>query len=481
MNFKLFKRTFTTLSNIQSNYSFAIVGSGPGGFFTAKQLLKKYGDIQLDFYDKLPHPYGLVRTGVAPDHQEVKNVEKDFKQLLEDSRVRFLGNINIGKDLPLEILQKNYSSIILAYGADSENPLGIKNENASGFYSARNMVSWYNGHILYSSTSEMNQVNFSEISDVVLIGNGNVSVDITRMLSKHINDLKHFDMPESVIQKLSNNKIKNIHIVARRGLLHAAFTLKEMRELSKVEGVKIFVYKHEIENIMDFIEDTSSILPSERRHLTRKIDLIKSFNIIDQTKNSNEMYSNGSEFNNRKNIFLRFCLTPQEILTNSNNHVEGIKFTNDETLPCQLILKSTGYKGVKIFDNLLFNRNKCTVENLNGMAYYDENNINLLSENIFCVGWIKTGAKGVIDSTLRDSHDTAESIHRAILREQIKEKSPDYKGILEYLKNKKVIAVNYDDWKKIDQFEIEEGRKLNKIREKIIDLKKMLSFVNEKI
>jgi adrenodoxin-NADP+ reductase len=475
MHFKLLKRAFSSSS--QPNYSFAVVGSGPGGFFTAKQLMKKYGDVQIDFYEKLPHPYGLVRTGVAPDHQEVKNVEKDFKQLLEDSRVRFLGNINIGKDLPLEILQKNYSSIILAYGADSENPLGIKNENASGFYSARNLVSWYNGHVLYSSTSEFNRVNFSEISDVVIIGNGNVAVDISRMLSKPINDLKHFDMPESVIEKLSNSKVKNIHIVARRGLQHAAFTVKEMRELSKLEGVKMFVYKDEIENIIDFIEDTTSILPSERRHLTRKIDLVKSFNIIDKNDSIN------LDLNNRKNIFLRFLLTPQEIMTNSSNQAQGIKFTtknnNEEILSSQLILKSTGYKGVKIFDNLSFNKTNCTVDNLNGMAYYDQDH--LLSDNIFCVGWIKTGAKGVIDSTLRDSHDTAESIHRAISRDQIKEKCPDYKSILEYLKKNNVVTVSYDDWKKIDRYEIEEGRKLNKIREKIVDLNKMLSFVNDKI
>jgi adrenodoxin-NADP+ reductase len=461
-------------------YSFAVVGSGPGGIYTAKHLLRKYEDIQVDFYERLPHPFGLVRTGVSPDHQEVKHVEKDFMTLLEDSRIRFLGNVTVGRDINLSTLQKNYSAILLSYGADSENKLGLKNEDSYGMFSARSFVNWYNGHLLYFKNSKFNQFDFSSVSDTIIIGNGNVAIDIARILSKDTQELKKLDMPEESIHKLSQSKVKNIHIIGRRGLTHAAFTIKELRELSKVEGVKIFTNKNEIEESLSSYtgEELNSILPSERRHITRKIEFVKSFTEIeDETR----------DLPGSKNIFLRFLMTPTEICIDPNNQINGIKFVrnfyqnkNNLKNPLEifiksnLIFKSIGYQSVNLFDEIKFDDSKSTLKNFCGVVYDKDEK---LRENIFCVGWVKTGPRGIIDSTLRDSYETAESIYKSISNGSIEMKVPDFEFIQEELKSKGIKTVSLEQWKKIDEIEIQEGKKKGKIREKILDIDQMLSKI----
>jgi NADPH-dependent glutamate synthase beta subunit-like oxidoreductase len=473
-----------------SSISFAIVGSGPAGLYTAKHLLKKYANIKIDFFEKLPHPYGLIRTGVAPDHQEVKNVEKDFHQIIEDSRVRFLGNVEVGKngDITFDTLRNNYSSIILSYGAASENKLDLKNENEFGSFSARNFVNWYNGHIFYSPNSEFlgnnTKFRFEEANDVVIIGNGNVAIDVARILAKDVDSLRKYDIPESVLDVLSRSKIKNIHVVARRGVIQSAFTIKEMRELSKIDGCKMYVFKEELEKSLneDSMEEVNSMSVTDKRQITRKLDLIKTFNKLER----NSTIPSDS----RRNIILRFMLSPSEINMDANGLISGMVFNKTifkgkptklielpdekETINCPVIFKSIGYKSLPIFDDIYFDNKKYIVKNDRGVAYESTGDI---SNNIFTVGWVKTGPKGIVDSTLRDSYDTTESIINAIEENKIKEKTPNYDYIVSNIRNKGKIPFTYEDWKKVDIFEIEEGKKKNKLREKIIDINKMISIV----
>lgn len=459
-----------------SNYSFGIIGSGPGGFYTAKHLLKKFGNIKIDIYEKLPHPFGLIRTGVAPDHQVVKNVEKDFSNLIEDERVRFFGNVEVGKDISFETIRKNYSGVVLAYGTDTDNKLNIKNEEAFGCFSARNFINWYNGHILNSMESQFNNYNFSDCKETLVIGNGNVAIDVARILSKSVDELKTYDIPDYVLTKLSHKKLNNIHIIGRRGLMQSAFTIKEMRELSKVEGVKIFVYKDEL---ADCLEDKAleAILPAQRRHISRKIELVKSFNLLEKDQIP--------EVHSGINIILRFYLVPQEIICNDNK-VRKMKFSRNKDNKCNLdnneflfntdlILKSIGYRSVNIFESLKFNEQSGTLHHTNGVNHDILGN---LIHNIFCVGWAKTGPKGIVDTTLRDSFDTVESIFKAFENDSIVHKEPDVENIKKEIESKGKLIISKSEWNKINQYEIQEGIKKGKVREKLVDLEKLFSVIN---
>lgn len=478
-----------TIKKQFSNLSFAIVGGGPGGFFTAKHILKKYPEAIIDVYEKMPHPYGLVRTGVAPDHQDVKNVEKDFAQLMIEKKIRFLGNVTVGKDIQLKDLHQNYSGLILSYGADSENELNLPNENKIGSFSARNFVNWYNGHLYYFNQSQFNQVDFSRIQDVVIIGNGNVAIDVARILSKSVEELQKYDIPESILEKLSKSRIKNIHIVARRGVVQGAFTVKELRELSRVKGVNMNVFTKEVEYSFNINseEEMNAITPQERRHFTRKIELIKTFNFIDRVENIK------TSDKNSKNIFLRFLLSPYQINVDDKDKVENIIFkrshlegtpyhqvsVKDEELvklSTSLIFKSIGYKSVPLFNEISFDSKNNVIKHSDGICYDRDGN---LISDVFTVGWVKRGAKGIIDSTLRDSYNTAESIFAAIVNDKLKYRTPDYNGIVQSIKNKNIFTFSWEDWKKVEDYELEEGIKNNKIREKLMSLEKMIEIAKK--
>jgi len=225
----------------------AIVGSGPSGFYTAKYLLDKHPSIRVDLLEKLPVPYGLVRYGVAPDHPEVKNVIATFREVAKNERFRFFGNIELTKDsgagtgttpqhvgnqIDILTLQSKYSGVVLACGAEEDLSLGIANEHSTGVLSARSFVNWYNGHPDYSHIGD--QLDLSKITDVVIIGQGNVAVDCARILCKDVYDLEKTDITLQAIEKLKKSSVRNVTMVGRRGAVQASFTIKELRELTKL-------------------------------------------------------------------------------------------------------------------------------------------------------------------------------------------------------------------------------------------------------
>ena len=227
----------------------AIVGTGPSGFYTAKYLVKEHPGIRVDLLDALPTPFGktvtvvrarlplpptsrrssfpagLVRSGVAPDHPEVKSVQHDFELVAADPRVRFLGNVRLGKDLSLLELSQHYNAVVLAYGAASDRSLGVPGESLDGVFSARAFVNWYNGHPDFTSFKPN-----LDAEDVVIIGQGNVAIDCARILSKTPAELRSTDIAAHALEALSRSRVKRVHVVGRRGHAQAAFTMKELRE-----------------------------------------------------------------------------------------------------------------------------------------------------------------------------------------------------------------------------------------------------------
>jgi len=459
-----------------STLSLAVVGSGPGAIFTAKHLMKKHTNIVVDFYEKFPHPFGLIRTGVAPDHQDVKNIEHEFSHILSLPQTKFFGNVIVNKDTPLnlEILKKNYSAVLLAYGAHGDITLGIKNEDCKGCFNSRNFVNWYNSSFDRISNDK---IILNKTEDCVIIGNGNVAIDIARMLSKSFEDLKQFDVGDDVLEIICNNTIKNIHMVARRGVNQAAFTTKEIRELHGVKGLNTYIFEDEIKNSFE-ADSELQVLPNERRQLKRKVDLVKSFDMIN---NVNQIKKDG-----RKNLFLRFLNRPKEIISDNTGTISEIIFNKtklikgqavatEETtsIKCGLLFKSIGYKSHSIFDTVDFNSKSSVIINDKGKV--SENKV--ISDNLFVSGWVKTGAKGVLDTTLREAVDTADTINKQIEGGFLKNKTPNYDEINSLIAKSGVKPISFKDWEKVSNYEIEEGKKKGKIRDKVTDINKVFELI----
>lgn len=478
MKFKLFK-TFTKKF---SNYNFCIIGSGPSGLFTAKGLMKKLQNIKIDIFEKLPHPFGLIRTGVAPDHQEVKNIQNEFNKVLKDERVNFYGNINVFDHLSLQQLKQYYSAIIFAYGADDEHHLDLENEDCFGSYSGRNFVNWYNGHVLYSNNNLLKNIDKSKIKNVVIVGHGNVAIDIARMLSKPVSELRQYDIPERILKELSEFNIQNIYLVGRRGLIQSSFTVKEVRELSDVGGVRMNVFESEMmESLREkYFKEIENLNLGMKKHAERKIKLFKGFNALrDLTLLSKE--------EGKKNIIVRFFWTPSQINITEDNRLKSVVFTKNEVVgdtiqgtitntkqnemfevnDC-ILFKSIGYKSKPIIPELSFDNSQCVLRNDHGVLF---NNELMHDYQLYTSGWVKRGAKGIIDSTLRDSQETISCMLNAI-QEGLVKPTNQHLDIIS-LDND---IITKEGWFNIDESEIRQGVSLNKIREKILSIERMLEI-----
>ncbi len=311
------------LCNVSSNSGgyphVAIIGSGPSGFYTAKYLLEKHPTLRIDMIEKLPVPFGLVRYGVAPDHAEVKNVTSTFKDVALNNRFRFFGNIEILKEhdernvrmrgapdatlLDVKMLQNHYSAVVLAYGAEEDRSINIPNENSSGVLSARSFVNWYNGHPDFTYIGE--SIDLSKVHEVVIIGNGNVAIDCARILTKDVHELEKTDISTIALEKLKKSSVKRVTIVGRRGAAQSSFTIKELRELTRLPNVSVSISEEDMSKSMT---DSSKLEAEESRPISRILELMRSI-----VKQSTAVDSNAKSSHANKAIDIRFLLRPIDI------------------------------------------------------------------------------------------------------------------------------------------------------------------------
>lgn len=500
---KIIRKTFSL------KYSFAVVGSGPGCFHTIKHLINKFGDnIKIDIFEKDPLPYGLVRSGIAPDHYSMKNVIKDYITILKKHNVNIFCNVEVVEKiseislqnrevqqcyLDINNLTKLYSGIIISCGAEDEiklnlpcylnntennNYLGISNElNIRNYFSGKEIVSWYNGQFETSIKSTLNDTNFDKVKDVVIVGNGNVSVDVSRLLIKDIKDLSNLDIPDHVLNKFKERNIDRIHIVGRRGSIQSAFSTKEIKELNKIRSMVLDKEEYDFSKNKSSLDELESKDFAVKRNLTNKFQFIESL----ERKNLNDI---NSMFKMR-NIFLRYLLEPSKIVVkhiNKNEYtVDGIYFMRNELIgnpheqkskvienlkdkelyiKCDLLVSSVGYVSSQPFKSL-FKYSKNVVENDKGH----------IKENIFCSGWYKRGAKGILNETLVDARETFQSIEKNL--DKLKESKNDF-NIFEYITNKTYLI---DKIKCVSLMEKEEsdGKKEGKLLKKIISRKEIFN------
>ncbi|KAI5949876.1 ARH1 [Candida jiufengensis] len=488
------KRCFSTTTRVLSTpYKIAIIGTGPGGFYTAHHLLNKSSSdkqIQLDFFEKLPTPFGLSRYGVAPDHPEVKNCESFMNDLMKDhgyksnskNRVRFLGNIEIGKDLSLKDLENHYNSIVLAYGCtSSDNKLNIPGSNLPGIISARKFVNWYNGHPdCYEENNEYKPPPLDKIKNVSIIGNGNVALDVARILLA--NPKTHWyptDISVDAEKLLEKSAVKNVNIVARRGILESAFSNKEIRELFELKDAK---FKPLQQGLLESVS-TQKLGRVDKR----KVGLIEKYNKPIQNLSPED-----------RTWSLQYFKSPVEFIANKDGSIAETKCVvnksvNDPLLPGRieptdkivsikndLVILSIGYQGtpIKGFDEIgiWFDNNK--LHNQNGRVLSTktegENDVNqTYKKGWYTSGWIKNGPKGVIAVTMMDSFDTASNILED-LSNGIHLEVDLNKDILDKIKDKEIVY--WDNWENLNKFELDKGKELGKSRYKVCEKDKMLKI-----
>ncbi|KAL7312156.1 NADPH-adrenodoxin reductase [Mucor circinelloides] len=463
-------RAFTTAA--VGPFKLAIVGSGPAGFYTAHRLLKEWPNTQIDMFDSLPVPHGLVRFGVAPDHPEVKNVMTTFDKVAEDDRFRFFGNVPVGtnssKSLSIKDLQNHFDAILLSYGASEDRKMGIPGEDTFGVESARSFVGWYNGHPYYRDL----KLALDDTETAVVVGQGNVALDIARILLSPIDQLRKTDITEYALEALSKSRVKHVHVVGRRGPVQVSFTSKELREQMSLPGVE---FKADMDFIKREIAESQPFI-SKNRPLKRLMGLLEKGS---PTKNADKSWT------------AKFLRSPAEILA-ENNRVSGIKYEINrlegplekrravgtgeyESQECGMVFTSIGYKSLPI-EGVPFDRSQGRVPNAYGKILSGDNEL----AGMYTAGWLKRGPTGVIVSTMTDAYETADTIVDDLKngRDMLARcSSQPQQDLDQLLKERDIQPVSYQDWKKIEAAEFVVGSTLGKPREKFSRIQDMLAVL----
>lgn len=377
----------------------AVIGAGPAGFYAAEALLKSRERVSVDLYDRLPTPYGLVRFGVAPDHQKIKSVTRLYERALKDPRTRLLGNVAFGRDIDHADLLRHYHAVIYAVGSATDRRLGLPGEDLPGSRSATEFVAWYNGHPDYCDAS------FGlDARDVVVIGMGNVAIDVTRILAKSSDELAVTDMADHAVAALARSGVKRITMVGRRGPAEAKFTTKELRELGELHNADIDVNEDELQ-----LTPESAAAAAADATTGKNVEVINAFA---QQVNSGKP----------RTVALRFMLSPVEIL--GADCVTGVRFERNElvvgedgrmraqgtgeheTIPAQLVFRSVGYLGAPL-PGVPFDERRGVIPNRAGRVV-GEGGQPLTGS--YVAGWIKRGPSGVIGTNKADAMESVTSL-----------------------------------------------------------------------
>jgi ferredoxin--NADP+ reductase len=402
-----------------------IVGSGPAGFYAAGQLLNG-ADVSIDMIDRLPTPHGLVRAGVAPDHPKIKTVTRVFEKIAANPRFRFFGGVEFGRDVTRADLAERYHAIVYATGTGADRPLGIPGEELSRPATA--FVGWYNGHPDFADE----QFDLSH-ERAVVIGNGNVALDVARMLVLPEDDLRITDTADHAIEAFARSSVREVVVVGRRGAEQAAFTNPELRELG---------------DVCDVVVDAEE-LSGEGRN----VDLLREYAARPLT--------------GRRRIVLRFVRSPVEITDGKvtlvrNELVDGQAVPTDsfETVPAGLVLHAIGYRGVPLPD-VPFDEARGTIANEGGRVALGE----------YAVGWIKRGPSGVIGTNKKCAQDTVNRLLEDIEAGRLLEPAPSAEELPALAG-----AVGYDGWKRIDEHEQWRGKPYGRPRVKLTRLREMVAI-----
>jgi len=451
----------------------AIIGSGPSGFYAAEHILGQ-DEIrtQVDMFDRLPTPFGLVRAGVAPDHPKIKSVTRVYDKVAEHPDFRFRGNVEFGTDLEYEDLLEYFHAVIFCVGARSDRRLGIPREYLPGSHGASDFVGWYN------ASPDQRNLTFDFSGDnVVVVGNGNVAMDVARVLMLPPDELVATDIGGHALRALSENKVRQVTIVGRRGPAQAAFTYRELKELADRDDIDVIVDPADMDLDPHSLHDTEQ---APDRGRDQVLDLLR------------ELAQRPAREHDRRIVF-RFLASPVEIL--GTDRVEGVEVVRNElyrgnngdlraratdereVIPADIVFRAIGYQGVAL-PGVPFDPITATIPNDRGRVIDPLTGQSRPGE--YAAGWIKRGPNGIIGTNKPDAQETAEALLEDVRDQRLRRDVLPGRVFETFLAERQGEVVSFADWKYLDAREVEKGEEVGRPRLKFARVENMLRTLRER-
>jgi ferredoxin/flavodoxin---NADP+ reductase len=472
----------------------AVIGSGPAGFYTAGHLLKDGAggrgagargagghsiNFEVDMLERLPTPWGLVRSGVAPDHPKIKSVTRIYEKTAAHPRFRFFGNVTFGEHISRQDLLAHYHAVVYATGSPSDRPLGIPGEELPGSHAATEFVGWYNGH---PDNTDL-EVDLLSAERAVVIGNGNVAIDVARMLVLDPTELAPTDTADHALEVLAASRVREIVVLGRRGPAQAAFTNPELLELGELSDADIIVDPIELDRALA----VSDPLAAENATSRRNVEILRS-------------YAARPPAGRRKRIVLRFLLSPTALLPGADGRLGAVELVRNElvptpdgglraqatgeheTLPAGLVFRAIGYRGIPL-PGVPFDERRAIIPNDGGRVLDPATGAPLRGE--YVVGWIKRGPSGVIGTNKKDAQETvnaifadaspgAEGLHPPDSADAADSADDPAAAVEQLLRERRPELVTYDGWASIDRHERALGESSGRPRVKLTRIDEML-------
>jgi ferredoxin--NADP+ reductase len=441
----------------------AIIGSGPAGFYAAEALLKRTDvRVDVDLFDRLPTPFGLVRGGVAPDHQKIKAVTRVFTSTAARPTFRFLGNVLLGRDLTVEDLRRHYDQILYATGNETDRRLGIPGEGILRSTPATVFVGWYNGHPDYRKAT----FDFS-VRRVAVVGNGNVAVDVARILLRTRAELERTDIAAHALEALRDSQVREVFMLGRRGPAQAAFSPAELKELGKLEDADPIVDPRDLEGLED--EEPGG-----------NIEILRSFAARPPRPDA-------------KKLHFRFLVSPTEVLADAGGGVSGLVLERNrlepradgslvargtgetEVLEVGMVLPAVGYAAERI-PGVPYDEKARIVANEDGRVVDPVHRTVIPGE--YVVGWARSGPQGLIGEHKKGSAQVVEHMV-ADAAERPPRALPPREAIDALLRERGVRFVTFDDWRQLDEIEVARGARRGAPRDKFVDVEAMLEILGK--
>jgi len=454
----------------------AVIGSGPAGFYAAGHLLKDPdAGLEVDMLERLPTPWGLVRSGVAPDHPKIKSVTRVYEKTAAHPRFRYFGNVSFGEHVSREELLRHYHAIVYATGSPSDRPLGIPGEELPGSHAATEFVGWYNGHPDHTDL----EVDLLRAERAVVIGNGNVAIDVARMLVLAPSELAPTDTADHALEVLAASRVKEVVVIGRRGPAQSAFTNPELLELGELADADVIVSGEELERGVA-VEDPQAAEDATAR---RNVEILRS-------------YAERRPAGHAKRIVLRFLLSPTALVAGEDGHLASVELVHNElvagpdgalkahaterreTIMAGLLFRAIGYRGIAL-PGVPFDERRAVIPNEGGRVKDPDSGAPLPGE--YVVGWIKRGPSGVIGTNKKDAQETVDAILADLAANDGQPPTPphvpadpDPEMIERLLRERQPRLVTYEGWEAIDRHERSRGEEAGRPRVKLTSIEEML-------
>jgi ferredoxin--NADP+ reductase len=449
----------------------AIVGAGPAGYYAADHLLRQDSVVvEVDMIDRLPTPYGLVRAGVAPDHQKIKSVTAAFDKVAAHPRFRFYGGVDFGKDITVADLRRHYHQILYSTGAQTDRRMGIPGEDLKGSHPATEFVAWYNGHPDYRDC----RFDLSQ-ERAAVVGVGNVAIDVARILCRSPQELATTDIADHALEALRQSRIREVYLLGRRGPAQAAFTNPEVKELSELADADVTARPEEVE--LDELS-RAAVERSQDRAALKKVEILRE-------------YAARKPGGKSKKLIIRFLVSPVELCGNEAGEVVALRLVRNrleataagtlqakptdqlETLPVGLVFRSVGYRGVPL-PGVPFHESWGVILNEHGRVLDPDTKQPVVGE--YAAGWIKRGPTGVIGTNKPDAAQTVACMMEDLAAGRIlKPEEPDAAAAGLLIRERQPRCVSYEDWLKLNELEVSRGRAAGRPRIKFTRVEDMLA------